>query len=134
MGTYAPNVLSWLHFQEAPHLVIKYEDLKADPAGNLRNMSKLFGKDVDEGKISQAVENASFKNMRAMEERERQQGIFPLMAEDARNSGRRFVNKASIHQSLAHFAPELEAEFDERFGEIMEILGYAPTGADSAAA
>lgn len=49
-------------------LLVRYEDLKADSAGTLRRILAFLGLErVDEAHVADAVQFASFENMRAME-------------------------------------------------------------------
>ncbi len=61
----------WHASQHVPDefFVLRYEDMHADPAGNLRKALDVIGAlGVSEEIISQAVEFASFDNMRRLEE------------------------------------------------------------------
>ncbi|HVN40601.1 MAG TPA: sulfotransferase domain-containing protein [Myxococcota bacterium] len=58
---------------EAPRirelLLVRYEDLRADPEGQLRRIVRFLGGPTDDTAIRAAVAFASVENMRAMEER-----------------------------------------------------------------
>ncbi len=51
------------------HLVVRYEDLRADPAAELEKVVAFLGQPRDTAAIADAVRFASFENMRAMESR-----------------------------------------------------------------
>ena len=55
----------WLT-QDGPKLVLRYEDLKADPVARLRQLADFVGVTPIVG-FAQAAEAASFENMRALE-------------------------------------------------------------------
>jgi Sulfotransferase domain len=50
-------------------LVVRYEDLHSDPAGELRRVLAFLGvRDVDAATVDEAVDHGSFANMRRLEE------------------------------------------------------------------
>ncbi len=51
----------------SPHLVLRYEDMKADTAGALREVIGFLCWPVDEARIAQAVEASAFDRMREQE-------------------------------------------------------------------
>jgi hypothetical protein len=50
-------------------LIVRYEDMRADPAGELRRIAEFAGTPATDGEIEEAVRFASFENMRALEQR-----------------------------------------------------------------
>jgi hypothetical protein len=132
-GTWAGHARSWRGTRRFPVLAVRYEDLKADPAGSLRDMLVFLGEPVDEARLAAAVAAASFDAMRAMEIREKQQAdkdaaTKRLFVGDARaaRKGIYFVNKGASGQSLDTIARGLDAAFDQAFGADMAEFGYAP--------
>jgi hypothetical protein len=60
----------WAREREKPRdfCLVRYEDLKLDPAGQLRRILRFVGlEEVTEEHVQEAVHFASFENMRAME-------------------------------------------------------------------
>jgi hypothetical protein len=68
-----PSLIAFLNYWDAalgalPHtLLTSYEELRADPAGVLRKITTLMGDSFDEAEIADAVDFASFDNLRKME-------------------------------------------------------------------
>jgi hypothetical protein len=48
--------------------MVRYEDLQADPSGQLRGLLRFFGlPEIDEGLLERAIAFSSFENMRRLE-------------------------------------------------------------------
>lgn len=52
------------------HLVVRYEDLRADPAGSLKRILDFVGTPFTDEEVNGAIEFASFENMRRMSAKE----------------------------------------------------------------
>lgn len=52
------------------HLVVRYEDMRTDPAGSLKRVLDFVGTPFTDEQVTGAVEFASFENMRRMSEQE----------------------------------------------------------------
>ncbi|HVP31699.1 MAG TPA: sulfotransferase domain-containing protein [Myxococcota bacterium] len=70
-----PKVLDFMNgwAEQIPHLkealVLRYEDLRADPEGSLRRVVRFLGTPDDPAAARDAVEYASVENMRQLEEK-----------------------------------------------------------------
>lgn len=68
-----PSLIAFLNYWDAaldalPHsLLTSYEELRADPAGVLRKITRLMGDAFSEAEIADAVDFASFDNLRKLE-------------------------------------------------------------------
>lgn len=126
-GTWPEHVNSWLDHPSLPRLVLKYEDLKADPAARLREILTFMRAPIDEAKLTAAVEASSFQSLRAIEQKEKEadkpSAVFAGTA-GAMAKGRMFMNKGRTGQTLAHIDPALDDLFNERFAPILKKLGY----------
>jgi hypothetical protein len=110
--------------------VIKYEDMRADPARQLRLILEFLDIDdkVEPDRLGIALENSSLEKMRAMEEVERRSG--PNMYRD-RPAPVRFIHQGLTGQSLASLGEDVEAAYqhllrdDEEFSRCVKRFGYA---------
>src|SRR5262249_32443353 len=74
-GAGLPKIIEFMTqwAREAKHLsaflVVRYEDMRANPIEELRRIVAFLGGPVDEEAVRAAVEYASVENMRSMEER-----------------------------------------------------------------
>ncbi|MEX2218058.1 MAG: sulfotransferase domain-containing protein [Phycisphaerales bacterium] len=138
-GSLVQNVTTWTAQRRFPLLLVRYEDLKADSARELRRMVEFLGRPVDEGRARQAAEASSFERMREAEARAKATprpgapgpGAAPpddpvfeggTAADLAR--GHAFMAKGRTNQTLAPINPALDREFDERFRVTSWLLGY----------
>lgn len=129
VGTWADNVASWLSgASRFPHVLIRYEAMKADPAEPLERILRLLGETPDKARVAAAVEASTFERMRDLEARERTAGtpstVFSI-TETSLKRDRRFMREGATRQSLEPLGADLARAFDERFGEVLAFLGYA---------
>ena len=63
-GDYISHVLGWWAENENPNIYfVKYEDLKADPRGEITKMASFLGKTLTEAEIEVILSESSFKSM-----------------------------------------------------------------------
>lgn len=88
-GTWQSNLDSWL---AAPHhgtdvIRVRFEDLKADPATELRRLANWLGRELTDADISRVIESCSVERMQASEA-------------DARANDPRFFNPRAMRTGL----------------------------------
>ncbi len=128
-GTWGSHAQSWTGTDRFPVKTIRYEDLKADTVGVMRDAIGFLGLDIGDDALARAVKASSFDSLRAIEIREkadpkRKDGLF---LGDTRTSkqGVFFMNKGRTGQSLDEaIAPGLDAMLDARLGDAARNLGY----------
>src|SRR5262249_41560544 len=129
-GTLRQHAESWMLRHPFRRLVVRYEDLKTDTAGQLRSILEFLDEKVDEDRLASALSKSSFDQMRAMEVRERS-GKTALTSfsggqlRTAAKAPRYFMNEGKTRGSLEHLGAGLDAAFDRRFGGLMRALGYS---------
>lgn len=112
------HVTSWLLPQTHPDLlVLRYEDLHADGADALRKVLQHSGLEVEDSKITAAVEASRFDRMRAAEEKHGVHG-------KAANAEERFVRKGQIGSWQEEMSPTELRILEDRYGDVMRALGY----------
>ena len=67
MGSWSDHVRSWTRWKHTPLLLLRYEDMLADPLGQLGMVARKLGITQDEARIGRAVEFSSFKTLQAQE-------------------------------------------------------------------
>lgn len=127
MGSWPEHVGSWLAgTPRFPHVLLRYEDMKADPGRELARVLRLVGEEPDKARVEAAVAGSRFERMRDLEARERREGtpghVFEIN-ERSLERGLSFMRAGKSGQSLAHLGPEVEAAFEARFGEVLRLLG-----------
>ena len=133
MGSWDENVRSWL---ETPHsfpvLLVRYEDLLADPGGVAGVIGRFLGLNRTPEQVSAAVASASFERMRQIEERDisaRSIGIFykPYL-QGSIAAGLRFMRSGRSGEGARTLSAEQGRRFDEALGPLARKLGYRMPG------
>lgn len=115
-------------------LVVRYEDLRADTAGELARVLRFMGEQPDEAQLRDCVEFASVENMRALETKK----VFWLsgsrmLAKDASNPNSFKVRRAKVGGWRDYFEPgqaaAVEREIEQR---LMPGFGYLAGEKDAA--
>ena len=112
MKAYADWVRSW-HDNRAPEasLVLKYEQLLADPVGEMTRVAELFELDSSHETVGAIVAANSF------------QSLSGGRSEGQEDSGSLF-RKGVIGDWENHFTPELKELYKERIGDFLVEFGY----------
>jgi hypothetical protein len=113
---WARHVRSW---QDRWDVLITFEDLKDDPASQLRKIWTAVDLDIDESTIQYAVEQSSFSNMQRMEEQ---------YGKDDKAGGNpeyTFMRKGESDAGEAYFDSKDRRYLEETAGDVMETLGYS---------
>ena len=128
-GTLEEHVRSWLDAPETfPRHIVRYDDLKADTAGQFAKIAEFLGLPADPDRLKLAVSRSGFDQMRAMEVREKAaKKSSDVFAGPPPKPGkpRYFMNEGKSRRSLAHIDPALDRLFDQRFASLIERMGYA---------
>lgn len=116
----------WAAEREVPStfLLVRYEDLHADPLRELRRVLEVLGvRDVPDGVVAEAVDGARFERMRAMEEQgEARSGkLRPGRAGDPTSYKTR-EGKVGGHR--LHLPKEAVLAMDERIRTLPPLYGY----------
>jgi len=111
-------------------LLLRYEDLRTDPATVLQKVGQLMGEAFSAEEIQQAVEFGDFDNLRKLET----QGFFRqggMTLRNAKDPETFKVRRGKINGYKDYFTPEQTAELDALVAErLSPIFGYgSPTDA-----
>ncbi len=106
-------------------LMIKYEDMRADPAAALTQAIRFIDSDFSTDDINRAVEFASFENLA----RKEKDGYFSsgrLTASDPSNQDTRKVRRGKIGGYRDYFSEEQNRHLDELVhGQLDNFYGYS---------
>jgi hypothetical protein len=117
-GSWTDHVAGWTHraaSDDGSLLLVRYEDLKADPAKKLREVLEFLGEPRSPSMIRNAVENNRLEAMREKEDHVRLPEARP---------GFRFVNKGVSGSWREQLDPRQIRRIEEASGRILEQLGY----------
>jgi aryl sulfotransferase len=116
LGSWSDHVRSWIDESGLDPLVLRYEDMLADPAGALRRMAAHIGWDAPDEAVSRAVEMTRFDRLAAKEQREG-------FAERAPQS-ERFFHSGKSGSWRSVLSPEQVIRLESEHAPMMERFGY----------
>lgn len=127
-GSWRDNVLSWsvLRKEDPKFLMLRYEDMKLDPARELSSVVAFlercsFGKiDCSAAALQRAIELSSPERMRALEKQEAGNWVLTK----ATRSDKPFVRSATSGGWKLQLSPESVAAIESAWGDLMASLGY----------
>lgn len=115
-------------------VVVRYEDLRSETAAALKRIATLMGETFDDREIEEAVNFASFDNLRALEA----QGHFRqggLNLRDSNDPESFKVRRGKVGGFRDYLTAEQAAELDDLVRDrLSPAFGYTPAGVDKAAA
>jgi hypothetical protein len=117
-GSWSQHVSSWTHWKHTPLLVLRYEDMLAEPFGQLAGVARKLGITRDEERIRRAVEFSSFKQLQAQEA---ESGFI----EKSLHS-QRFFRAGRAGGWRDKLSPAQAAAIERDHGEQMRRFGYLP--------
>ena len=117
LGDWSSHVESWRR-APFPVLTVRYEDMLADPVGELGSMARFLGLEgaADQVRLRRAVDFAGFANLRKSEERE---GYGSYLKQ-----GRRFFRSGKAGGWRRHLTAAQARRLVDAHGDVMTALGY----------
>jgi len=116
-GSWSEHVNSWLDSDLEDLLVVRYEDLKADPKNELLRIVRFAGLPAADHLADLAVERSTFETWQSSEKRTG--GI---------SGARMHARSGAAGQYQQLFSPEELTQFMDVHGPAMNRLGYADDG------
>lgn len=137
-GSWRDNVLSWtvLRGDDPGFLMLRYEDMKLDPARVLANVVSYlercsFRKIASSAEgLQRAIERSSPERMRELEKRDAHRWVLTK----GTRSDKPFVRSAISGGWKTQLARESVAAIESAWGDLMQSLGYELVSARTAAA
>jgi hypothetical protein len=129
LGCWGDHVTSWLstrHNRDG-FLLLRYEDMLADPARELAKAARFFNIDASPERLAQAVELSSSARMRRLE---KEQGGRWVQTRDTRQD-KQFVRNAASGDWRAILPAASVWKIEKAWGLEMKALGYELSGADA---
>jgi alcohol sulfotransferase len=107
--------------------LLRYEDLRADPAGGLRQLLDFMGVEASPDEQAAAIEHASFDNMKKMESSDTFRFAGRMQARDKDNPDSYKVRRAKVGGYRDYFSDEEVAAIDRQVKTTLDPLyGYTP--------
>jgi len=122
IGSWADHVNSWMATRQGHEgfILIRYEDLQANPQRELARVAEFMGLAADANRIARAIELSSADNMRKMEATQGKKWVATFQT----RSDKPFVRKASSGGWRTVLPPKTVAYMEDHWGGIMKQLGY----------
>ncbi len=128
-GTLRDHVKNWTvsAAEIHPHLIIRYEDMLTTPIIVATAIDSFLKLNKTREELQAALDFASFKNMRNMEDREIKEGKKTFFTEEAigigHKEGKRFMNAGQANRKHL-IPPGARTQANHYFQEINEKFGY----------
>lgn len=122
VGSWGDHVTSWLSTRRGKEgfLLLRYEDMLADPAREMEKVAQLLGIDPTAERVARAVELSSAERMRRLE---KEQGGKWVQTKYTRLD-KNFVRKAGSGDWREVLPAESVRVIEAAWGNIMKTLGY----------
>ena len=117
IGSWSEHVQSWLNQTASPSLLLRYEDLRADPLAQTARLAAFLGIEHDSALLGRAVAACDFRLLQAMEQRSG-------FAEKPPRSGQ-FFRQGEANAWHRALTPEQAGRVAGEHGAVMQSLGYA---------
>ena len=121
LTTWSNHVISWTQNITYPLLVLRFEDLLANPVENFRNLIRFLGWMYDEDRVNRSIRFSSFESLKASETA----GSFEEVS-DASTSGTFFLRGKAEAWSATLSADQI-AQVRTDHETVMRQLGYICT-------
>jgi aryl sulfotransferase len=116
MGSWSAHVKSWLDESDLDPLMVRYEDMVADPHDAFRRMAVRIGWDSGDAAVNGAVEATQFDRLR---DKEAKHGFL----EKAHRTDR-FFRAGKAGNWREHLSPEQAVRIERDHEEVMARFGY----------
>jgi hypothetical protein len=122
LGSWEEHTLSWMRLRsnDPNYCLIRYEDLLADPAGELNKVVPMLGVEAAQERILRAIELSSAKQMRSMEKTQSEQWV---TTKDSRKDIP-FVREAKAGGWREQLPEQSVQKIESAWGGLMQELGY----------
>ena len=121
------HVTSWLDQADIPTLLVRYEDMQADAASQLRRVLNFGGRPASEEEIARAVGFADFSRLRAQEQ---EKGFREAPRPYA---GGNFFRRGEAGVWREELTPEQVGRIEAAHAPMMRRLGYVLSNAPALA-
>ncbi|MEM6579880.1 MAG: sulfotransferase domain-containing protein [Pseudomonadota bacterium] len=106
-------------------LIVRYEDMRENPAKTLSDIFSFTGTDVTQEQINEAVEFAAYDNMKKMEQEKFFKGSGARVKPGDKNNPQSFkVRKAKVGGYRDYFTDEQCATLDAMVAQLDPVFGY----------
>jgi len=116
LGSWSDHVRSWTNLSPYPLLVLKYEDILADPETEFKKVLKHLDVPLDQDRLERAIKFSSFKELTKQEENS---GFI-----EKSEKSDKFFSKGQSGQWKSEMSQELIDKICTDHKQVMERYGY----------
>lgn len=116
IGNWSDHVLSWADDRKLGVMVLRYEDLQADPETAFAKLLRHIGLEPEVERLAKAIEFSSFKEARRQEEEH-------AFVERSRNS-KSFFRSGKVGAGRAELSPPVQKRILADHEAVMRRFGY----------
>ena len=116
IGNWSNHVTGWTRARRFPVVVIRYEDLKAQPVMGFTRILELIGVPVDAERLERAIRFSSFEEM------QRQEAAHGFIERSPR--AERFFAGGESGHGRSELPPALARRIADEHGAVMQEFGY----------
>jgi hypothetical protein len=122
LGSWEDHTASWLRMRQGRnnYHLIRYEDLLANPQGELAKLAAILKIDLSPERVERAIQLSSAKNMRTLERQQWQQWT----ATKGTREDIPFVREAKAGGWRNHLSSASVEQIESTWGATIEALGY----------
>lgn len=122
IGSWGDHVSSWLATRQGREgfLLLRYEDLKGNTAGELGKVARFLGIDASPERLKRAIELSSAENMRKIEHKESGKWVATTLT----RQDKPFVRNATSGGWKTVLPQTTVAYIETHWGHLMNGLGY----------
>ena len=121
------NYQSWTRKDKYKKMIVKYEDMLSKPEETFYDLIKFvnnicsFDKEIDKGKINNAIKTTSFDNLKKIEERgEFREAVHNLKTKEKKN----FFYKGAENDWKKILDKKLAKDMTEYYKDDLKLFGY----------
>lgn len=118
LGTWSSHVESWLDHELFPVVLVRYEDILADPSAQMARIAHTLGREATREQLEAAVAATTFDKLKSQE----MEGGF--QEAPSRNPDRAFFRRGIAGAWRDELSPELAARIESDHRHVMTRLGY----------
>lgn len=122
-GSWAAHVRSWLEADPSTVLIVKFEDLRADPVKSVFEILYFLGVKPLPGAVERAVSNNTIERMREKENQARLHVSHSKMIKNLKGDSR-FVNEGAVQSWVNTLDEKQICMIEQHAGELLNQLGY----------
>lgn len=116
LGTWSSHVEGWLDHELFPVVLVRYEDMLADPAAQLARIAHTLGREATTEQLEAAVAATSFDKLKSQE--------IESGFHEGPHRERAFFRRGIAGAWRDELPPELAAQIESDHGRVMTRLGY----------